>query len=628
LVKKGDSRISELAFLLNNISHAILFESLNNEILFINQNFCDLFEIPVQPEHLFGADCSQAAKESCHLFKEPQRFIDDILLTYQNKEPVLNEELILADGRMLYRDYKPILHHPVFSGHLWVYKNSLELKSILNEVQEQRKFYEDLLNNIPADIAIFDKNHKYLFVNKLALSKNDTRKWLIGKDDFEYCKRTNKSDALAISRRASFTEAINKGDTVEFEEIGFTKEGAKVFNLRRFYPLKTEDGSIEYVIGYGINISKIREREEALLHREQAFRDLVESIDQLVVIVNEAGYIQYLNSQWVSLTGMDAEECLHKKIGTFIKAGKASFTDNVNLFINEGKYKTDKRRVGIINKQGKKHTLTYYISGFTNLQAVEKRFAIFFNDITIQLSAENELKKIARQERKLNELKSNFIGLVSHELRTPLSVILSNAELIEIRNAMRKEGQPPETEVYTKRIIEQVDKMTELMNDFLLLSKIESGKIPVNISNFDIRQLIYKLRDELYSPWKDERSLEVSVKGNPVSVTGDEAMIMNVLINIINNAFKYSKGTSAPKLRLRFNARLWQITLIDFGIGISEEDKKNLFHPFVRGSNVGDIEGTGLGLMVVKFFVKKNRGSMFMKSILHKGTAIVLQFPY
>jgi PAS domain S-box-containing protein len=628
LIQTNEYRIAELSFVLNNISHAILFESLSNEIIFINQNFCDLFSIPVAPEMLFGNDCSKAAEQSAGLFKAPQQFIDGIAKTYREKKAVLNEELEFADGTTIYRDYKPVLEHPVFIGHLWVYKNSLELKSILGEVQEQKMFYEDLLNNIPADIAIFDRSHRYIFMNQKALSKNDVRSWLLNKDDFDYCKKTNKPLDLAIERRKHFTEALKTGETVEFEEINKTPSGEKVFNLRRFYPLKNHEGNIEYVIGYGINITRVREREEAILQREQAFRDLVESMDQMVVSINESCKIQYTNLQWSKLMGIPSYVYLDKKLSTFINTNKVSFMDNVNSFINDSKYKTKRRRVGINDKDGKKHTLTYYIANLTTLQSDERRYAVFFNDITLQLRAENELKTIARQERKLNELKSNFIGLVSHELRTPLSVILSSAELIELKSMIKGTTASPETGIYTNRIIEQVDKMTQLMNDFLFLTKIESGKMPLNPQLIDLKIMIDKLQDELYSPWKDGRSLDISIKGRPRHVMADEAMIRNSLINIINNAFKYSQGRDAPRLRLRFTETIWEVLMIDSGIGISKEDQRNLFQPFVRGNNVGDIEGTGLGLMVVKFFVKKSKGTMLIKSVYNKGTAIVLRFPY
>lgn len=626
LHNKNDRRILELNYLLNNISDAILFESFNNEILFVNQNFCNLFKIPLSSETLIGTNCAEAAKQFAHLFKYPTQFIDGIFHTYEQKKSVLNEELLFADGSPIYRDYKPMLNHPDFSGHLWIYKNAVKLKSKLGKVEVQQIFYKNLLNNLPADIAIFDIEHRYIFLNIMAISTIDTSHWLIGKDDFDYCRKTNKPLELAINRRAFFTEAISKKEIVEFEEINYTNDGKKVYNLRKYYPIQKPDGSIETVIGYGINITKLKEREEIVVERERALRDLLEFMNQLMVVINEAGNIQYSNSQWSLLIGISPEDCLDKKLISYIKTNKTPFTENINTYIKKCKYKYANSRVCINDKNGKKHTFIYYLSNFIVPGSLDNNLAVFFSDITLQLMAENELKKIARQERKLNELKSNFVGLVSHELRTPLSVIMSNAELIEMKSAILKDGQPPSTLVNTNRIIEQVTKMTQLMNDFLFLGKIEMDKIPLNPELFDVVNLVNELKVGLYAPWKDERILEVSVKGIPQYIIADQSMIRNSLINIINNAFKYSPGKKAPKLRLRFTDKIWQVIIVDYGIGISNEDQKYIYEPFVRGHNVDEIEGTGLGLVVVKFFIKKNKGKIYLKSYEGKGTAVILQF--
>ena len=621
----NELRISFLQFLLNNISHAILFESFENEIIFINQNFCALFEIPLAPEMLTGSNCSAAAKQSAHLFKDPDQFIESIAATYRNKVAVLNTEFFLADGTSIYRDYKPISEHANFSGHLWVYKNSLEIKQAIKEVQDQKNFYENLLNNLPADIAIFDKEHRYLFINKLAVSKNDTRNWLLGKDDFDFCREYNRPIELATKRRKMFEFAIASKQTAEFEEINITKEGNRVFNLRRFFPVENPAGDIDTVIGYGINISKLREREELLATQEQAYRELVESVDQMVVVISGSGLIRFTNSKWTSITGFAGDACLGTKLVSYIKTNKQGFNANVNSFVADTGYKTFKRTVSINNKLGKRSTFTYYIAAFTNSQLTERRFAVFFNDITLQLRAEVALKKIARQERKLNDLKSHFIGLVSHEMRTPLSVILSNTELIEMKNARSFSSIPP-VSVNINRIIEQVSKMTRLMNDFLFFGRIEMDKVPLQITHFDVKKLLNKICEELFLPWTDGRLLDCSLKGNSAEVSGDELMIRNSIVNIINNAFKYSINLGTPKLRLRFTKNGWSVMVIDSGIGISEADQKRIFHPFVRGSNVDEIEGTGLGLVVVKYFLKKNKGRMLLKSSVNRGTAVLLKF--
>ena len=617
---------AELNFLLNNISHALLFETLDHQIVFVNQHFCDLFKIPASPDILRGADCSNAAEQSAALFKYPDEFIESIKNTYEKGIPVNNEKLELSDGRVIYRDYKPTIHDPVFKGHLWIYKNATEIKTLLSDLRQQKDYYENLLNNTPVDIAIFNEKQQYIFISKVAIPDNNLRNWIIGKDDFEYCEYRQKPASLAINRRKYFTDALTTGNKVVFEEITHNKENKRIYNLRTFYPLKKEDGSIEQVIGYGINITDIREREEMLMQREQALRELVDSMDQIVLTINDQGKIIYRNHQWQKIIGYSDEETLGNKTSRFITKNRKAFIDNIIHFIKEGKYKSNKRILSISDIHGISHTLTYYFSEFTAFNLNERRFGIFFNDITAQLNAENELKRIARDERRLNQLKTNFISLVSHELRTPLSVILSSAELIEFTSIDSIHSTNRKPFVYTKRIIEQVDKMTQLMNDFLLITKVESGKIQIKRTVFDFTALVKKIQTEIYSPWNDGRTLKVSFSGVPYQISADHSMMSNILINIINNAFKYSIGKMSPCLSVKFTKKYLELKLEDKGIGISKEDMKRVFEPFTRGKNVGDIEGTGIGLMVVKLFVEKNNGTLQIKSEQDQGTTILIKF--
>ena len=621
-------QLTELKHLLNNISHAVLFETLDNRILFVNQQFCELFQIPVPPDALTGADCSKSAETSAGFFKYPEKFVTGIREIYQQQVPVLNEELVLANGRSIYRDYKPLLDHPECKGHLWIYKNFNELKSILAETQEQKHFYEHLLNNIPADIAIFDKDHKYVFVNKTAIQNNEIRKWLIGKDDFDFCKFTGRPSHMAIYRRGIFREAINSAQMVEFEETNYNKEGGRVFNLRRFYPLLDKEGNIEHVIGYGVNITKIKEREESLIEREQALKDLVHSMDQVVVTVNAEGLIKYANPKWEQLTGLRMEQYASQKLSHFIKRGRDSFLRNLQSFLTEEKAEIPATYIYMSDKNGVQRVFSYYLSNFSSYTTKEKRVAVFLNDITSRLIAERKLKRIASEERRINEMKSGFISLVSHELRTPLSVILASTELIEMLTAKKNDADAAKTGTYTGRIIQQVDKMTQLMNEFLFLSKIESGKLSHHPVRLQLEEILKRIVTDLYSPWQDGRSLQYSVKGEPVTIEADELMLTHIISNLVNNAFKYSEGAKAPALRLRFTRKGWSILVVDNGIGIPENQHNKIFQPFVRGSNVGSVSGTGFGLMIVNLFVKKCKGKLMMRSAENKGTAFLIRFRY
>jgi signal transduction histidine kinase len=187
---------------------------------------------------------------------------------------------------------------------------------------------------------------------------------------------------------------------------------------------------------------------------------------------------------------------------------------------------------------------------------------------------------------------------------------------------------PANTTKYISRIVHQVDKMTKLLTDFLLVSKIESGNLSLQLSHCNVVSILQKVANESFMPYKDGRNIEVTTKGKHKMQIADSNMLQMIFENILSNACKYSPGKLAPKVQIRFEKNKWTLLVVDAGIGMPEKYKKELYTAFVRGSNVGNIEGTGLGLMLVHYLVQQHLGQIHIKSSIHKGTAILIRFPY
>lgn len=151
-------------------------------------------------------------------------------------------------------------------------KDVTRMKEAQEEIDNQKRFTEGILNNIPADIAVFDDQHRYVFVNQKGLTNEGMRNWLIGKTDFDYCELKNLDTSQAIKRREYFTKAITTGEQIEWVDEHETKEGDKKYILRKFYPYK-EEGKIRYVIGYGIDVTSIK---KADAQKDEYIRQLEE----------------------------------------------------------------------------------------------------------------------------------------------------------------------------------------------------------------------------------------------------------------------------------------------------------------------------------------------------------------
>jgi two-component sensor histidine kinase/PAS domain-containing protein len=173
-------------------------------------------------------------------------------------------------------------------------------------VEEQKKFYESILDNIPVDIAIFDEEHKYLFINPIAVKNPEIRSFLIGRDDFDYCRLRNVSPEGANFRRNLFIKAKEAGESMDFEDKVIGKDGRDNYVLRRFYPVVNEKGKFRFMIGYGVDITlkKVQEIElassveekEALLgevhHRVKNNLSLILGLIEMQAAYSEDGYFK------------------------------------------------------------------------------------------------------------------------------------------------------------------------------------------------------------------------------------------------------------------------------------------------------------------------------------------------
>ena len=259
-------------------------------------------------------------------------------------------------------------------------------------------------------------------------------------------------------------------------------------------------------------------------------------------------------------------------------------------------------------------------------KGVTMGFQTSSRDVTTRKKADEAIEKSLTKERKLNELRTNLVSTISHEFRTPMTTIRTSAELIN----MYLEGQNIENESrLLKRvntITVEIDRIVELMDAVLTISKEDSGKTNFSPSTFDLKTLSEEIIDKNFTELKDNRSVEVSCKGDNFHIYADKNLIEYSISNLLNNAFKYSENSKNVKLKINSKESQCIIKIIDYGIGIPKEDQNKLFNTFYRASNTNGIQGTGLGLHIVKNFVEKNNGKVTLESTLGKGTTVTLQF--
>ena len=237
-----------------------------------------------------------------------------------------------------------------------------------------------------------------------------------------------------------------------------------------------------------------------------------------------------------------------------------------------------------------------------------------------------ELDYSLSKEKELGQLKTSFVSIASHQFRTPLAVIQSNTELLEMLNDMDVKQEPEKYKKITNRIIGAISKMTDLMDEVLVLGKLTSGNIHYKPEDLDLVEFSNVLIQQFNSIQKDGRTLDVIINSVPYTVWLDPKLLGHALTNLISNAFKYSVGKENPELCIHFKPTEVVLSIKDYGLGIPEEEQLHLFEPFFRAVNVTEIQGTGLGLSIAKEYVEVNKGQITAASVLGEGSCFAITF--
>jgi PAS domain S-box-containing protein len=233
------------------------------------------------------------------------------------------------------------------------------------------------------------------------------------------------------------------------------------------------------------------------------------------------------------------------------------------------------------------------------------------------------LNEALAKERELNELKSRFVSMASHEFRTPLATIQSSLSLV------KKYGELNDLEKQDKhiqKIKSSVNNLTDILTDFLSVSKLEEGRIEHSSEEFELSPFIREVISDMKTILKNAQQITYRHSGSDTVVL-DQKLLKNILFNLISNAIKFSDEGKTIALVSETGPEGVQVSVSDQGIGISEADQKHLFERFFRGNNAAYIQGTGLGLNIVAKYVELMNGSIDFVSEENEGSTFTINFP-
>lgn len=404
----------------------------------------------------------------------------------------------------------------------------------------------------------------------------------------------------------------------------------------------------------------------------------IESIKDSVVVINQRGIIQLVNQSVCQLLGYEREEMIGNNVAMLMgaphRAKHDAYMQNyhqtgiskiigkgrelmavtksgekvpIRLNISELKEKGETIYVGMLYdlseqkpiEQFLKHTNTTLEQELkqtnenlsASLKALTQSKLKLEQEVLERKLAEEQLRmvqseitKALEKEKQLNELKSRFVSTASHEFRTPLSSILSSAALIE-RYDTTETNDKRLKHIY--RIKSSVNNLTRILNDFLSLSKLEEGKIEQKNSLFDLEQVVKTVIDEVGIAAKRDQTVDYLHEGKQTMLSSNLQSIKNILINLLSNAIKYSGEGTTICIKTKIEENWATISVKDKGIGIPKQQQSLLFNRFFRADNATNIQGTGLGLHIVKKYLETLGGNIEFESEENVGTTFIVSIP-
>ncbi|NWG18395.1 MAG: PAS domain S-box protein [Chloroflexi bacterium] len=373
-------------------------------------------------------------------------------------------------------------------------------------------------------------------------------------------------------------------------------------------------------------LAERRRIEESLRASEEKFRVIFNESPDVILIINETGFIQSANHAARTLLGYDETQLIGQPFSGLLPAGEknAPFSWVFNP-VEAG------ARLGSSNFR-RADGSTLPIDWTANRIGWESGWAwlLTLRDASERRLLEEERLKAEmlhleiQKERELIELREQFISMISHEFRNPLAVILSSSELLErYRHHMAVERQIE----HLHEIQHQVQNMSEMIEDILKISKARAGKIKFNPAPLDANEFCRVLLKRLQETAGPRHRLVFTSDGEYTGVLLDEKLLSHILMNLLTNAIKYSPQGGEVRLSLSSADGYLIFQVSDEGIGIPAADQERLFKPFQRATNVGEIEGTGLGLAVVKDNLDLHGGTITVESQEGVGTIFTIWLP-
>lgn len=441
-----------------------------------------------------------------------------------------------------------------------------------------------------------------------------------------------ESDPVVVKR---IRNRLSQGNSVSEELFNYARDGRKFWVKLDITPIFDADRSLRNFVSVHSDITRIKEYETSVSAIARELASLIENANVPIFGINGQGRITDWNKVAADIFGYER----HHAIGSMLKTRifEESWGDEFERIVREvmGGASLANLECAVVTQGGKRLVLLMSASPRRDSDGAITGVIFVAQNITELIDYRQSLEvKVAertqalhealQKERTLVEMKSRFVSIASHEFRTPLSTISVATALI--RKHYTKLS-PDELDQKLANIQKQVEYMAVMLDDVLMIEKASAGKLEVQQREIMLDEFFTNLCEEVERSKGGTHHIRIIKSLDIDRVNSDDKLWRSIFINLLTNAIKFSPGVALVDIAINSNRSNVSVTVKDYGIGIPEQDVRNLFEPFFRGGNVHAIQGTGLGLSIIRKSLDLLHGTITVNSIPGKATEFHVTIP-
>lgn len=424
--------------------------------------------------------------------------------------------------------------------------------------------------------------------------------------------------------------AIKKGESCQAILKNYKKDGTMFWNDVSVTPIKDKRGVVTHYIGIQNDITERKQLEDERNYLSKIFDD---SLNEIYVFDKKT--LKFINVNYGARKNMGYTLDELKEMTPVDILPDFTNKKFKNLLGSLVKNIDQKIEFEAIHQRKNGSTYPVFVNVEMAVFGDREVFIAIILDITEQRNYTKELEdtvalrtaqleKALEKEKELNQLKTKFLTLVSHEFKTPLSTILTSTILLSKYSSQIQEEK---RDKHIKTIKDKVEYLDNILNDFLSIEKLETGKVNYKISTFMLSKVLNEVIYNANMILKTGQQIKYPENIEDISLTQDQKIIELALSNLVHNAIKYSSEHTVVDIDIKQGASDTTFVIKDCGIGIPEKDQKNIFNRYFRAENAITIQGTGIGLNIIKSHIENLGGAISFKSKENEGSSFKFSIP-